>query len=113
MHQIHAVGKAREATDKGWGFLTLNAGEKHKYAEGCQKHIGGTEFPRPFYHGGLDELARNTLPPETPCCKHCTNHKTSQAYDNPATSRPFDVNANVMGQYEIAEIAGTIPKHGE
>ena len=112
MHQVHAEAQLSKRRNDS-GCRLLNSGEHEEEAKSGDQHVQRAELPTPFQHRRLNRNSRLALPPEAPCRKSCADEEANQADANALLAVPCEMEADVMRQDKIAEVAGAIPKHVE
>ena len=112
MHQVHAEAQLGERRDDARRGL-VDGGEHEEEAVGGHQHVKRAELPAPLEHRCLDGNAGLALQPEAPCRECSSDEEADKAYAQAAAIVPLEVETDVVGQHEVAQIAGAVPQHVE
>ncbi len=111
MHEVHAVAEFRCLGDDAVGFFLADGGE-HEECSGCgSEDVDGAECPSDLELRSVDDYARYGLDVERVDCggradgeKQCPDGETLAV-------GPCEVDADVVSQNDVAEVAGEVPQH--
>ena len=109
VHEVHAEAQLSNGRNKSRRGL-MYGGEHKEESVGGQQDIQRAELPAPFEHRRLNRNARHAFQPKAPRGEGCSSKEADETDTDSATVAPLEVEADIVCQDKIAEVARAVPQ---